>query len=199
MKTARCWVHARRKYADIVKTLKESQKKNSIAFKLVKKINELFKIEEECKRKRLTPNQILEERKEKSLPIINEYFEYIKSIKDEVSDPLLGAINYSLDLEEGLKMFLEDGHIPLDNNLSERTVKPFVIMRKNALFAYSNEGAIASCILMSIVQTAKENCLDVEKYLSYVLDKINTIKMSELKDLLPYSSNLPKDLIVKVK
>ena len=199
VKTARCWAHARRKYADIVKSLKENQKKNSIAFKLVKKINELFKIEEECKKKKLTPNQISEARREKSLPIVNEYFEYIKSIKDEVSDPLLGAINYSLDLEDGLRMFLEDGHIPLDNNLSERTVKPFVIMRKNALFAYSNEGAIASCILMSIVQTAKENCLDVEKYLSYVLDKINVIKISELKDLLPYSNKLPKDLIVKVK
>lgn len=111
MSAARCWVHARRKYADIVKTLKENQKKNSITFKLVKKINELFKIEEECKRNRLTPNQILEERKEKSLPIVNEYFEYIKSIKDEVNDPLLGAINYSLDLEEELRMFLEDGHI----------------------------------------------------------------------------------------
>ena len=199
VKTARCWVHARRKYTDIVKSLKENQKKNSVAFKLVKKINQLFKIEEECKKSKLTPNRILEVRKEKSLPIVNEYFEYIQSIKDKVSDPLLGAINYSLDLEDGLRMFLSDGHIPLDNNLSERTVKPFVIMRKNALFAYSNEGAIASCILMSIVQTAKENCLDVERYLSYVLDKINVIKMSELKDLLPYSNKLPKDLIVKVK
>ena len=199
VKTARCWVHVRRKYADIVKSLKENQKKNSIAFKLVKKINELFKIEEECKKKKLTPNQTIEVRKERSLPIVDEYFEYIKSIKDEVSNPLLGAINYSLDLEEGLRMFLDDGHIPLDNNLSERTVKPFVIMRKNALFAYSNEGAIASCILMSIVQTAKENCLDVEKYLAYVLTKINSIKMSELKDLLPYSSKLPKELIVNIK
>ena len=199
VKTARCWVHVRRKYTDIVKSLKENQKKNSVAFKLVKKINQLFKIEEECKKSKLTPNRILEVRKEKSLPIVNEYFEYIQSIKDEVSDPLLGAINYSLDLEDGLRMFLSDGHIPLDNNLSERTVKPFVIMRKNALFAYSNEGAIASCILMSIVQTAKENCLDVEKYLSYVLTKINTIKTSNLKDLLPYSNKLPKDLIVKVK
>ena len=199
VKTARCWVHARRKYTDIVKSLKENQKKNSVAFKLVKKINQLFKIEEECKKSKLTPNRILEVRKEKSLPIVNEYFEYIQSIKDKVSDPLLGAINYSLDLEDGLRMFLSDGHIPLDNNLSERTVKPFVIMRKNALFAYSNEGAIASCILMSIVQTAKENCLDVEKYLSYVLTKINTIKTSNLKDLLPYSNKLPKDLIVKVK
>ena len=199
VKTARCWVHVRRKYADIVKSLKENQKKNSIAFKLVKKINELFKIEEECRRNKLSPNQVLEIRKERSLPIVDEYFEYIKSIKDEVSNPLLGAINYSLDLEEGLRMFLDDGHIPLDNNLSERTVKPFVIMRKNALFAYSNEGAIASCILMSIVQTAKENCLDVEKYLAYVLDKINNIRMSELKDLLPYSNKLPKELIVKVR
>lgn len=199
VKTARCWVHARRKYADIVKTLKENQKKNSIAFKLVRKINELFKIEEECKKKKLTPSQILEVRKEKSAPIVDEYFVYIKSLKDEVSDPLLGAINYSLELEDGLRMFLENGCVPLDNNLSERAVKPFVIMRKNALFAYSNEGAIASCILMSIVQTAKENLLDVEKYISYVLTRINKCKISELKDLLPYSSKLPKDLLVNVK
>lgn len=199
VKTARCWVHARRKYTDIVKSLKENQKKGSIAFKLVKQINELFKIEEECRKKKLTPNQILEVRKEKSLPIVDEYFAYIKSIKNEVAEPLLGAIDYSLDLEDGLRMFLENGCVPLDNNLSERTVKPFVIMRKNALFAYSNEGATASCILMSIVQTAKENSLDVEKYLNYVLTKINTAKISDLKDLLPYSDKIPKEFIVNVR
>ena len=199
VKVARCWTHARRKYADIVKTLKENQKKGSVAFKLVRKINELFKIEEECKRNKLIPTQVLKVRKERSKPIVDEYFDYIKSIKEEVGEPLLGAINYSLDLEDGLKMFLENGCIPLDNNLSERSIKPFVIMRKNALFAYSNEGAIASCILMSIVQTAKENLLDVEKYLTYVLTKINTIKTSELQDLLPYSHKIPKDLLIKVK
>lgn len=199
VKTARCWVHARRKYTDIVKSLKENQKKGSIAFKLVKQINELFKIEEECRKKKLTPNQILEVRKDKSLPIVDEYFAYIKSIKNDVAEPLLGAIDYSLDLEDGLRMFLENGCVPLDNNLSERTVKPFVIMRKNALFAYSNEGATASCILMSIVQTAKENSLDVEKYLNYVLTKINTAKISDLKDLLPYSDKIPKEFIVNVR
>lgn len=199
VKTARCWVHARRKYADIVKSLKENQRKGSIAFKLVKQINELFYIEEECKKKKLSPKEILETRKEKSLPIVNNYFTYIKSIHDEVGEPLLGAINYSLSLEDGLRMFLENGCVPLDNNLSERTVKPFVIMRKNALFAYSNEGTNASCILMSIVQTAKENNLDIEKYLDYVLTKLNTVKMSELNDLLPYSDNIPKDLIVNIR
>ena len=51
----------------------------------------------------------------------------------------------------------------------------------------------------TLVQTAEENCLDVEIFLSYVLTKINTIKMSELKDLLPYSPNLPKDLKVKIR
>ncbi len=71
-------------------------------------------------------------------------------------------------------------------------------MRKNALFAYSKLGAVGSCILMSIVQTAKENLLDVNKYLTYIFEKLQTIKMSELKDLLPYSSNLPIELYVKI-
>ena len=71
-------------------------------------------------------------------------------------------------------------------------------MRKNALFAYSKAGAEASCILMSIVQTAKENHLDVEKYLTYVLEKIHTATTSELEKLLPYSTDLPKELIVNI-
>lgn len=51
---------------------------------------------------------------------------------------------------------------------------------------------------MSIVQTAKENSLDVEKYLNYVLTKINTAKISDLKDLLPYSDKIPNEFIVNV-
>lgn len=72
-------------------------------------------------------------------------------------------------------------------------------MRKNALFAYSNEGAKGSCILMSIVQTAKENLLDVEKYLTYVFEQLNVITTSKLRSLLPYSPDLPKDLHVNIK
>lgn len=163
-------------------------------------INKLFKIEEDARKRKLSHDELLKLRKQFSKPIVDEYFTEIKLLANNTAGPLLGAINYSLNLEDGLRQFLNDGHIPLDNNLSERAVKPFVIMRKNALFAYSKFGAVGSCILMSIVQTAKENFLDVCKYLTYVLEKLNTIKTSELKDLLPYNScNLPKELFVKVK
>lgn len=199
VKVANCWAHARRKYVDIIKTKKSGTKKSSLAFKYVKIINKLFKIEKDAKKKKASTDELLKIRKKLSKPIVDEYFDDIKKNVDSMANPLYDAMKYSLNQEEGLRMFLEDACIPIDNNLSERAVKPFVIMRKNALFAYSKLGAMGSCVLMSVVQTAKENFLDVKKYLTYVLEKLNTAKLSELKDLLPYSDKLPKELIVKVK
>ena len=68
--------------------------------------------------------------------------------------------------------YLSDGHIPIDNNLAERGIKPFVINRKNFLFSNTEKGAEASSIYMSIIQTAKTNGLDTNKYLAYLFENL---------------------------
>jgi hypothetical protein len=84
---------------------------------------------------------------------------------------------------------LEDGHVELTNNISERAVKPFAICRCNFLFSKTNSEANASAILFSILQTARANGTVPELYLSYVLENINK---KSLEYLLPWSKGMPE-------
>lgn len=93
--------------------------------------------------------------------------------------------------EEGLYTFLENGYLDISNNLAERTVKPFVIARKNFLFCKTKCGAEVTGKLFSIVQTARSNGLNVEKYINYVIENIDKKNINEL---LPYSDKLPNDV-----
>ena len=87
-----------------------------------------------------------------------------------------------------------DGHIPISNNICERTIKPFAIMRRNVLFAKSENGASISGRIFTIAQTAKANALVVDKYLEYALENINKVPV---EDLLPWSEKLPNELFIK--
>ena len=88
---------------------------------------------------------------------------------------------------------LEDGRLELDNNLAERTVKPFVIGRKNWLFSQSPQGANASCVIYSIVETAKLNNLIPYEYMKYLLEQMPGLKLKDenLQRLMPWSTQLP--------
>lgn len=72
-----------------------------------------------------------------------------------------------------MKTVLEDGMLDIDNNASERAIKPFVIGRKNWLLSTSSKGAKASAMIYSIIETAKANNLIVEKYLTYLFDMLS--------------------------
>ena len=90
--------------------------------------------------------------------------------------------------------YRESGYVDISNNIAERAVKPFVIARKNFLFSKTENGAQASGLLFSIIQTAKANGLIIDKYLEYIIDNINKANIDEL---LPWSEKLPKDLKMK--
>ncbi|WP_435302760.1 IS66 family transposase, partial [Faecalibaculum rodentium] len=95
--------------------------------------------------------------------------------------------------------YLEDGNYPIDNNLAERMVKPFVIGRKGFLFADTEAGAEATAVWYSLSQSAIMNGLVPEKYIEYVLTRLKNegIREEVLEDLLPYSRTLPGHLYKK--
>ncbi len=105
------------------------------------------------------------------------------------------AIDYCLNQWKKLTVFLEDGRLELDNNRSERSIKPFVIGRKNWLFANTPRGAMASAIIYSIIETAKENRLNPFVYLTWLFEKLpqlNDLKdPKELDPFLPWSPSIP--------
>jgi hypothetical protein len=102
---------------------------------------------------------------------------------------LLGkAVHYALGLWPVLNTFLEDGHIPIDNNRAENAIRPFVVGRKRWLFSASPRGAEASATLYSLVETAKANGLEPRAYLTFLFERFPQARTPQaIKALLPHS------------
>lgn len=133
------------------------------------------------------------------LPILNEIQAKILEIREKIlpSGKLSIAINYILGQWKKLEYYIKHPEVPMTNNLVEREgVKPFVMTRKNLLFANSIEGAKSMMNWFSLFTSAKMNNLDVEKYISYDLSELSTNKMKDetIERLLPYSKSLPDSL-----
>ena len=110
------------------------------------------------------------------------------------------GINYFLNQEKYLKVFLSDGNVPIDNSASERSIRPFTIGRKNWLFNNTIRGAQASAVIYSVVETAKANNLRPYQYLNHLLtelveltDENGNIDQSGMEKLLPWAKEIPKD------
>ena len=102
------------------------------------------------------------------------------------------AITYAKNQKEYLGNFLKDGRIQLSNNLAEQSIKPFLIGRKNWLFSNTANGANASVIIYSVIQTALLNNLKPEKYLEYVFSQIQISGDTDINDLMPWSEKIPE-------
>jgi transposase len=204
----KCWVHARRKFFDIYKANKDPKIKG-----IIELIDALFDDERVFREQKLKPDEIKSKRnKPAHLAKLNGYFEHLESLNYSPKSVTGKAINYSLKNKRDLMRYLESGYIPIDNNLAERGIKPFVINRKNFLFSNTEKGAEASSIYMSVIQTAKTNGLDPKKYLEHLFEHMYRIKMNEkdLKDskaleakfesmekFLPWDSEIQKRFKVK--
>ncbi len=105
---------------------------------------------------------------------------------------------YLTDNEPYLRRYLEDGRLEIDNNRAERSIKPFVMSRKNFLFANTPSGAQSSAVVFSLIQSSIENGLDPYRYLVYVFRNAPVL-FEQTKDwvtpLLP--ENAPDECRVK--
>ena len=111
-------------------------------------------------------------------PMVNDYFAWVKKEYNLVAhESETGkAIAYSINQEPYLRAFLKNGDVPMDNNYAEQAIRPFTIGRKNYLFCESVNGAKASAIIYSIVETAKANGLNVYKYLEFLITELSERK-----------------------
>lgn len=127
-------------------------------------------------------------RQEKLKPWMKEFFNWCRQNKATVlpGSKLGKAISYSLKHQETFENVLLDGHLELSNNKAERAVKSLVMGRRNWLFSQSFAGVKASGIILSLIETAKRNGLDPEKYLKYLLEKLPNEKDLESNTLEAY-------------
>jgi transposase len=189
-----CWAHLRRKFSEALKGLPPKKRvSGSRAQEALDRINRLFAIERGLLR--CTPEERLQIRNLKSRPIIEEFRKWLDDILPGIlPKSLFGlAVNYGRNQWTKLVRFLEDGRIEISNNRSERSIKPFVIGRKNFLFCNTPRGARASALIYSIVETAKENGLNPYAYLNYLFEKLPNLDSRDdatLDQLLPWNAKL---------
>jgi hypothetical protein len=190
-----CWAHARRQFDEALKALpKEKQKADVAARHGLEYCNRLFALERELKN--VSDEERYRERLKRGRPIIDEFKAWLDYQKPRVlpKSAFGQAIGYCLNQWDKLLAFLADGRLELDNNRSERSIKPFVIGRKGWLFSNTPRGAKASATIYSIVESAKENGLNPFTYLMYLFEQMPNLDVKDrnvLDELLPWSSSLP--------
>lgn len=195
---AGCWVHGRRKFEEALATIPAEGKKDSVAWLVMKQIQAIYR--EEGKLKDLPSQERLAQRQVVIQPLVDALFAYLKQKKEQivVKGKLEAAFTYLLNQEKYLRVFLNDGDVPMDNNASERAIRGFCIGKKNWEVIDTINGAKTSAVIYSIAETAKANNLKPYEYFEHLLTVIpghmEDTDRSFLEELLPWSPALPENI-----
>ena len=184
-----CMAHARRKFFEA----HQAQGKKGRAGKAQKGlslIQKLYGIEQSIKEQK--PEERRQARAERALPVLEELHAWaVRSLDQVPPTSLTGkALSYLLEQWPKLIRYVEDGRLPIDNNATERAIRPFVIGRRNWLFADTPRGAAASANLYSLIETAKANGIEPYLYLRYIFKELPAAEtVEQLEALLPFNLN----------
>ena len=171
-----CMMHARRRFVDALKVidtagLSDEELSGLPEAKAIGLIQEIYAADE--KLKSLTPEERLEHRRLEVKPKVDAFFDYVRTFdlkSADLHEKMRDALQYSVNHEEALRRFLEDGSIPIDNGATERSIRPLTILRRNALFSCTSRGARATMTVFSLIETAKANGAEPYWYLRYLLE-----------------------------
>lgn len=188
-----CWAHARRKFVDVQKAQAGTEPEGEAAW-FVERIGELYGLEraladasaDECYRRR----------QGEAAPTLEAIGAHLETLAGRVPPKsLLGkAITYARKQWPQLTRYIDAGETAIDNNIAERAIKPFVIGRKNWLFANTPAGATASARLYGLIETAKANGVEPYRYLAHLFSELPQRDLEAgdaVEDLLPWNVALP--------
>ena len=99
-------------------------------------------------------------------------------------------MNYTLDYWPELTRYTRDGSWPIDNNIAENAIRPFVIGRKAWLFSNSQRGATGSANLYSLIEAAKVNGREPYRYLSWLFERLPGAGKQDIESLMPWNAPL---------
>lgn len=193
-----CMMHMRRRFALSLALIDKSKLTEDEIMELPEikaliLIGKIYRADEALKN--LSAEDRLEQRQAVVKPMVDAYFDFIESL--DATDPLLSnrlkdAINYSKNQKGYLCRFLKDGNVPIDDGATERHIRPFAIGRNNFLFCNSPDGAQATAILYTMVETAKANHANVYYYLKFILENMphhmDDTNMDFLDQMMPWSN-----------
>ena len=195
LRIAGCWSHARRRFDEAVRALPKQKQKDSRAYLALTMIQAICREEKQLKG---LPAEERKNRRQMSVkPLVDAYFTWVRETLPKVppKSKTWEGFSYSLNQEKYLKVFLDDGEVPMDNNAAEQSIRGFCIGKKNWVMIDTIAGAKSSAIIYSIAETAKANNLKPYDYFEFLLTEIpkhlDDTDRGFLDDLLPWSPGLP--------
>ena len=185
-----CWAHARRYFHD-ARTSDAARGAEALA-----RISVFYDVEREAQKiideHKLDGTQAdalrLKMRQERTLPKLREFADWLEVQAPLVlpKSPIAQAVNYARKHWQALLRFTEHGFLNIDNNASERAMRPAAMGRRNWLFVGSDEGGRTAAVLYSLTQTCRRHGIDPFAYLQDVLSRLPKGGFHELADLFPH-------------
>ena len=190
-----CWTHCRRYFVDAADALpKSARTPDKPALQFIALIGQLYAVESRAQDRKMTPQERLVERQRHSVPVLERIQALLLThLHAVMPESLLGkALHYLSAQWPKLSRFVHDGSYPIDNNPCENAIRPFVVGRRNWLFADTVGGANASANLYSLLQTCKVNRVDPYRYLAALFTALPAAKTADdYEALLPWRIALP--------
>ena len=190
-----CWAHIRRYLIDAIPKGKQLDYTQP-SVQGVMYINRLFEKEDKIRQKHKTFDAIKEARLTHEKPIIEGFLSWLEKQTPVRSSRLDKAVTYIRNRKEHLMTYLEDGRCSFSNNLSENSIRPFVVGRKGWLFCDTPAGAQASAMAYTMVEMAKANKVNVYHYLTFLFEHQPNDQMTdeELEQLAPWNENVKAEI-----
>ncbi len=184
-----CWTHVRRKFDEAVKAQgkNSAKRKASLAHIALQRIQLLYRIERQCKD--LEPGERLQQRQQRAVPVLADFRQWLDRHLPLVppKSALGKAMHYAHKQWDRLTVYIQNGRLTIDNNLTENAIRPFVVGRKNWLFCDTVAGANASANLYSLIETAKANHQEPYTYLKTVFSELpKATSVEDIEALLPF-------------
>lgn len=197
LKVAGCWEHAKRKFAELVKSIDRKSLSGSIAAEALKRITAIYHMDNMSKD--MSDAERLIHRQQSVKPLVDAYFDWLGNIETATLDKggnLYRAINYSLNQEQYLRVFLDEPIVPMTNNDAERSIRKFCVGKHSWHIIATKRGAQSSAVLYSIAETARANGLKPFEYCQYLLEQIlehvEDPPEDYLDDIMPWSDKIPE-------
>ena len=183
-----CWAHIRRKFCDAIPSGKQDDLSEP-AVQGVQYCDKLFSIERYCRENDYTHEQRHAFRNKKAPKILEAFWAWLDKQNPTKGSRMDKAVTYARNQRQYAETYLQDGRCSLSNNPSENSIRPLTVGRRNWLFCDTPGGAHASATVYTMVEMAKAHGLNVEKYLTFLLEKRPHKGMTndELEKLTPWS------------
>jgi transposase len=190
VKEAACMAHVRRPFYELYEA-----HKSAVAKETLERIAALYAIEEEIRGR--SAEERREVRNTRSRPLLESLKQWFDETLAKLStkSDTTKAIRYAQGCWGALMRFCDDGHLEIDNNAAERSLRTVVLGRKNYLFCGSDTGGERAAAIYGLIGTAKLNGLNPEAYLREVLSRIADHPINRIEELLPW--NLAAELTAK--